>query len=404
MQATSGSITQTATVTVTNTAPTVATAASATPQSVNGTTTNLSVLGSDLGGEANLTYTWSTTGSPPALVNFSVNGTNAAKNVTATFTKAGNYDFLVTITDAGGLTATSAVSVAVNQFVSSIVVNPSSVTIGTGGTQLFSATAFDQFGNLLDTQPTFSWSATGGTIDSAGLFTAGNVAGNFQVSATNNSVVGNAAVTARLRGDVDGDGQVTIADVPALMIALTNMSDYKSTNHLSNDDFVALADVDGSGKVNNLDIQSLLLLVANTAMNGDVPRGASVVTSGASGESTAEVTQTNPVLADNGGTLPAAIIQPSVVSAMLSPPLQPVEKTTVGPTVLSVSQSPNLFGKITQSEVRQGSSTTSVSKPPSNPPMIDNAAVESVFRHGRYRPHNFGSADLETLDEFFAHA
>ena len=40
---------------------------------------------------------------------FSVNGTNAAKNTTATFSQAGAYSFTVTITDAGGLTATSSV-------------------------------------------------------------------------------------------------------------------------------------------------------------------------------------------------------------------------------------------------------------------------------------------------------
>ncbi len=54
------------------------------------------MLGADDGGEANLTYTWATTGTPPAAVTFSANGTNAAKNTTATFTKAGTYTFQVT--------------------------------------------------------------------------------------------------------------------------------------------------------------------------------------------------------------------------------------------------------------------------------------------------------------------
>ena len=38
---------------------------------------------------------------------FSDNGTNAAQNTTAAFSMAGNYTFQVTITDPGGLTATS---------------------------------------------------------------------------------------------------------------------------------------------------------------------------------------------------------------------------------------------------------------------------------------------------------
>ena len=89
---------------VANATPTVATVAKATPSPVVGTTTVLSVLGADDGGETNLTYTWATTGTPPAPVTFSVNGNNVAKSSTATFTKAGNYTFQVTIKDAGNLT------------------------------------------------------------------------------------------------------------------------------------------------------------------------------------------------------------------------------------------------------------------------------------------------------------
>src|SRR5262249_39184207 len=66
-----------------NQTPTVASPASANPSSVTGTSTNLSVLGADDGGEANLTYTWSLL-SGPAPVFFSSNGSNASKNATAT--------------------------------------------------------------------------------------------------------------------------------------------------------------------------------------------------------------------------------------------------------------------------------------------------------------------------------
>src|SRR5438309_5039306 len=86
--ASSGGVNGTASVTVVNAAPTVATAASASPNPATGTTTNLSGLGADDGGEAKLTYTWATTGTPPAAVTFSANRTYAAKNVVATFAKA----------------------------------------------------------------------------------------------------------------------------------------------------------------------------------------------------------------------------------------------------------------------------------------------------------------------------
>ncbi|HEX4054741.1 MAG TPA: LamG-like jellyroll fold domain-containing protein [Tepidisphaeraceae bacterium] len=92
-------------------APTVATAAAATPSPVTGATANLSVLGADDAGESTLTYTWSATG--PAAVNFSANHSNAAKNTTVTFDEAGTYNFLVTIANALGGTTTSAVSVTV---------------------------------------------------------------------------------------------------------------------------------------------------------------------------------------------------------------------------------------------------------------------------------------------------
>jgi alpha-L-arabinofuranosidase len=92
-------------------APTVQTAAAANPTPVTGTSTNLSVMGADQGGESVLTYTWSVTG--PAAVIFSANGTNAAKSTIATFTKMGTYNFLVTITNSVGSSVTSAVSVTV---------------------------------------------------------------------------------------------------------------------------------------------------------------------------------------------------------------------------------------------------------------------------------------------------
>jgi PKD repeat protein len=180
-----------------NQAPTVATAAKATPSPATGTTTALSVLGADDGGEANLTYTWATTGTPPAAVAFSPNGTNAAKNSTATFTKAGSYSFQVTIKDAGNLTVTSSVNVTVNQTLTTISVAPTSASVNTGATQQFTATAKDQFGANLTTQPTFSWTASGGgTISSAGLFTAGSTAGGpYTVTASSGGKSGTASVT-----------------------------------------------------------------------------------------------------------------------------------------------------------------------------------------------------------------
>ena len=176
--------------------PTVATAASATPSTVAGNTTQLAVLGADDAGEANLTYTWLMT-SGPAAVTFSANGTNAAKNTTATFTKAGSYVFLVTIRDAGGLSTTSSVTVTVNQTLTTINVTPATFALPLNGTKQFSASALDQFGMAMNSQPSFTWSVISGagSINSAGLYTAPGTAGIATVQAVSGSVIGTANVT-----------------------------------------------------------------------------------------------------------------------------------------------------------------------------------------------------------------
>jgi hypothetical protein len=164
---------------------------------VYGKTTVLDVLGSDDAGEANLTYTWAlTTGPAGAHPVFSSNGTNAAKHVTVTFDKAGNYSFTVTITDAGGLSATSGVSVAVVQAVTQITVSPGTVTLALGGRQQFTATATDQFGAVLAQQPAFTWAVVSGsgTVSSTGLYTAPNQYGRHATVQASAAGVGGQAI------------------------------------------------------------------------------------------------------------------------------------------------------------------------------------------------------------------
>ena len=181
-------------VSVSNNAPTVATAATASPTTVTGSTTTLSVTGADDHGESNLTYTWSATG--PAAVTFSANRTNAAKSSVATFTKAGSYAVSATIADSAGLAVTSTVNVSVVQTLSGVVVVPGVASVPGGATQQFAAVANDQFGSPLIVQPTFTWSATGGgTIDAAGLFTAPASVSTTAVKATVGTLFGGATVT-----------------------------------------------------------------------------------------------------------------------------------------------------------------------------------------------------------------
>jgi hypothetical protein len=178
-----------------NRAPRVAAAAWATPTPVIGTSAALSVLGADDNGETNLVYAWSAV-APPAPVTFVPNSNNAAKSSTAAFTQAGNYNLAATIRDAGGMTATSSVSVVVTSTISSIAVSPAVTNVPLGGTQAFAATARDQFAQPLGSPPPFAWSVSGGgTMNASSVFTASATGGPFTVSASNGAVVGTAQVT-----------------------------------------------------------------------------------------------------------------------------------------------------------------------------------------------------------------
>jgi glucose/arabinose dehydrogenase len=101
--------------------PTIATPAAANPNPViQGSTTQLTVLGDDDAGESNLTYTWGLVGVPPAPVVFHGNGTNSAKNMSVLFTENGTYDFFVAVRDVVGQSAVSTVSVTVSSLLSDI--------------------------------------------------------------------------------------------------------------------------------------------------------------------------------------------------------------------------------------------------------------------------------------------
>jgi hypothetical protein len=175
---------------------TVATPAKAAANPVTGTSVGLSVLGQENGSDSGLTYTWS--GSGPAGVTFSANGTNAAKNTTATFARAGAYTLTATISD-GSKSVTSSVNVTVLQTLTSLRVSPASATVADGATRQFSATALDQFGVALTTQPAFTWSVDAGgvgTVNSNGLYTAPTTGvGSATVRATSGVASASATVS-----------------------------------------------------------------------------------------------------------------------------------------------------------------------------------------------------------------
>ncbi len=194
--------TATAMVTVTGAGtPTLLGVATATPNPVPGITTQLAVRATDDTGEPALLYRWSTS-LAPSPVSFATNDDNASKSVVATFTEAGDYEFIVTVVDPAGNTVTSQVSVTVQATPTTLDVQPSVVDLQAGQTQQFSASVNDQFGAPLAPQPTVSWNiAAGGAVDGAGEFVAGMTPGGphlLTVSA----------------GSLSASAQITINAVP----------------------------------------------------------------------------------------------------------------------------------------------------------------------------------------------
>ena len=215
---------------------------------------------------------------------FSINGTNAAKNATATFSNAGAYTLKCTITFPGGFSVTSSVNVTVNATLTTISVSPTPVTVGVGLTQHFAAVGLDQFGALLSSQPTFTWSlASGsiGSIDGMGLYTAPSAPGSATVRATSGLVTGTATVTIVappiVLGDFNQDGHVDTSDMMPAMQALTNPTGYETQYGVSAANLQVIGDVNGDGRVDNRDIQALICLVANQSVTDPSAQGAGTV-------------------------------------------------------------------------------------------------------------------------------
>ncbi len=194
--ATCGSLTSTSAVTVTNHAPTVSTAAAA-EQVAATATISLTALGADDAGETSLTYTWQTLSLPSgATVSFDeVNGTNDGQATIATVDQLGDYQFQVAMADGGGLSVTSQVTITVVQTLTGISLFASSPDVSVGGPEQFGAMGYDQFGEPMATQPTFSWSVTAGSVDDSGMYTAPGACLPVTISVQADGVTGSNSVT-----------------------------------------------------------------------------------------------------------------------------------------------------------------------------------------------------------------
>ncbi|MEK7681665.1 MAG: hypothetical protein AAB502_11660 [Chloroflexota bacterium] len=158
------------------------------------------------------TFAWSATsgGSINAtglLTASAVAGTYAnAVQVTATFnsvTKSGTASFTVA---PGALDR--------------VTVTPASVSLATGGTQQYAATAYDASNNVIP-GATFAWSVTsGGSINATGLLTAGAVAGTYanavQASTTVSGVTKTASASFTMTASTPAPQTPNPIGIPAL--------------------------------------------------------------------------------------------------------------------------------------------------------------------------------------------
>jgi hypothetical protein len=138
--------------------------------------TSLSASAENGGAEASLTYTWSVVSAPPGVplagaAQFSTNGTNAARNVTATFSAFGNYILRVRATDPQGRSGWADVSVAVPHKPTAIILSPPGKVVPTNSSQQYSAVVLDEFRRPISGYRV-AWSATYGRVISNGMYVA----------------------------------------------------------------------------------------------------------------------------------------------------------------------------------------------------------------------------------------
>jgi hypothetical protein len=110
-----------------------------------------------------------------------------------------------------------------------------------------------------------AWSQLGPTITIPGIPSTDDIglvatAGNAQLTSAKF-----AQVAIWPQGDINGDGQRDIADVQALMAALSDLSNYQAQRALAGTDLLAIADMTGDGQVTNTDVQALINVLAAAA-------------------------------------------------------------------------------------------------------------------------------------------
>jgi len=165
-----------------------------------GSTHQFAATGTDINGNevTPLEWVWTSTGGTVSSTGLFTAGLVVGTFANAVAARTGAISGYATVTVSAGPLAT-------------VTVAPTTSTLAINGTQQFTAVGKDAGGNVLTITPTWSVAAGGGTITSAGLFTAGTVPGTYTgtVTATVGSLAGTATVV------VTVGAVATIAVTPA---------------------------------------------------------------------------------------------------------------------------------------------------------------------------------------------
>jgi len=121
-------------------------------------------------------FTASVTGSTNTAVTWSATGGSISSSGLYTAPNSGG-SYVVKVTSAADSTASASAAVTVTAAVS-VSISPASASILTSGTQQFTATVTGT------TNTAVTWSATGGSVSSSGLYTAPTAAGSYTVKTT----------------------------------------------------------------------------------------------------------------------------------------------------------------------------------------------------------------------------
>lgn len=133
--------------------------------------------------------TWSSNNDPIGTVDANGLFTAISEGTVSVSASAG------TVSDTTTVTVTTAGNIPV---LSSIVVDPSALTIPAGGTRSFTASGLDQFGNAINISSPIAWTSSNpavGTINVSTGFFAAMGAGSTQVKAVSGAIEGSAGVT-----------------------------------------------------------------------------------------------------------------------------------------------------------------------------------------------------------------